>query len=153
MNRPDRLTGTVFMAFGLLVSVGAAELGAGTWRQPGPGFFPLAIGLALAGLGGALALPRRPGATEDRARTPGAAGPATPRKLGGAVLLLAAYGLLLERLGFLVATVAFVALWLRGLERSRWSETLLVALGAAAVAFGLFVRWLQVPLPPGVLSR
>jgi putative tricarboxylic transport membrane protein len=67
--------------------------------------------------------------------------------------LLAAYGLALERLGFVLTTVLLILVWLRGLEGSRWREAITLAVAATVAVYGIFVRWLQVPVPMGVLGR
>lgn len=152
MSWGDRLSGAVFVVFGALVAWEALRLGVGAWRQPGPGFFPLSIGLAWIGLGAMLALSRGSTAEAHPARRE-VASPAERVRWARALLVLGAYGLMLEPLGFVAATLGFITLWLRGLERSRWSEALLVALAATAAAYALFVRWLRVPLPTGSWIR
>jgi hypothetical protein len=57
------------------------------------------------------------------------------------------------RLGFLLATVPFLALLLLVYGERRWPVVLAVAVGATGVSYALFAVWLGVPLPPGPFGR
>lgn len=76
----------------------------------------------------------------------------TRGRLLWAMSLLVGYALTLERLGFLPTTLLFTALWLRSIERSAWLEITLMTLASTAAIYAVFVRWLQIPLPAGVLG-
>ncbi|MDR7544506.1 MAG: tripartite tricarboxylate transporter TctB family protein [Armatimonadota bacterium] len=150
MRLPDRAAGLVFGLFGLFVAASAVRLGLGKWLSPGPGFFPFGVGLATLVLGVALALPAaRGGAGRGTAARSGAGAV----KTAGAIAVLAAYALLLERLGFAPTTFLFIVAWVGGLERTRWKGTVSLAAAVTAAMYAIFVRWLQVPLPSGVLGR
>lgn len=140
-----RVAGIGFGIFGVFVGVGALRLGVGGWHNPGAGFFPLWIGGGMVVLGTLLALSRQEG---DRLQSGISGG-----RLIFAVFLLMGYALLLERLGFLLTTLLFISLWLRSIEQSSVGEILFMAVASTAVIYGVFVRWLQVPLPLGVLGR
>jgi len=142
----DRQAGLAFVIFGVLVGVRALGLGVGGWRTPGPGFLPLLVGVAASLLGAGLAFSRIPhGFRGDLGRP-------DRRKLWGAGVLLGGYVLGLDRLGFVPATFVFILVWLRVVERSPWRESALVATVATAVLYGMFIRWLAVPLPAGILA-
>lgn len=142
----DRLAGLAFATFGVLVGVRAVGLDVGGWRTPGPGFFPLLVGVATSVLGTALAFSRTaPSLKGDPLNT-------GRRKLLGAGVLLEGYVLGFDRLGFVPVTFVFILVWLRVVERSSWREATLVAAAAAIAMYAVFIRWLAIPLPAGILS-
>ena len=50
------------------------------------------------------------------------------------------------------ATVVFLLVLVRGLDRQSWPVSLAVSLGVAALNYVVFARWLHVPLPVGPLG-
>ena len=68
------------------------------------------------------------------------------------VAVMGAYTLLLDRLGFTLATTALLAVLVRMYGERRWTVVLGVAVCATGAAYGLFGGWLKVPLPPGLLA-
>lgn len=64
-------------------------------------------------------------------------------------LLLTAYAVAFERLGFIASTTAFMTLQARVLGSRRWLRDLIVSLAVAILAYGLFDRLLHVRLPWG----
>jgi len=141
------------VALAVLVASGvylanALPLPQGTAARPGPGFFPLAVGvfgIAVALVWVVNALRRAPAsagdagsATEGRGRVSITAG------------LLVAYCLLLPWTGFPVAAFLFTGLLLRALG-ARWTAALAMALGCAVASYYVFAVLLGVPLPHGAL--
>jgi hypothetical protein len=116
---------------------------------PGSGFFPFWLGVALAVLSALMLVSavRRP--------DPGPAW--LPTGHGAArfvvvVLVTAIFIALLPVLGMVLGTAIFLALLLKLLEGHSWRATLGVAVGAAVANWALFVAWLKVPFPVGVLG-
>jgi hypothetical protein len=66
------------------------------------------------------------------------------------VLCVAIIGLSLL-IGFLPASLLFVLLWLRVIEKAPWKGTLILSASLAAIAYGVFYIWLSVPFPKGLL--
>lgn len=137
-----------------------------TLATPGPGVFPLAVGLFTLGLAVwqiiLSARSRNPGrrdAPGARAAQQEGARPAAVTFEAGVSrhLLMAmigtliAYAIAIPVLGFLAASfvLVLVASWLLG-ERDGLRLALL-ALGVTAAAYAVFVTWLGVPLPRGLL--
>src|SRR3989339_845917 len=52
-------------------------------------------------------------------------------------------------IGFLPSLLLFVLLWLKLVEKAPWKGTLIVFARLAAIGYGLFKLWLQVPFPEG----
>ena len=142
-------------AFGLITAALSLQLPIGTVRAPDSGLFPLALGLLLMGLAAGhgaqlyLARPKAaPGAPP--AAKPGDGG-ATQRVVlfMGAVV---AATVLLVPLGYLLTSflMMLALLWVLGLRR--WHVAGLIAVLSAVACQLIFVRWLKIPLPAGVLG-
>ena len=120
-----------------------------TLATPGPGVFPLAVGLLTLGLAvcqAVAALRAAPAATPR--------GPEEARA-GGRVLALAAvlgaFAFAIGPVGFLTASFALVVVSGRLLGARDWARPTLLAVSVTAAAYALFVLWLGVPLPRGPL--
>lgn len=150
MRTADRIGAAIL----LVVAVAYTATAAGRYTYwtatgPGSGFFPFWLGLVLAALSALLLV--------SAARRP-EPGPAwLPTGHGGARLVVvvavtAAFIALLPVLGMVLGTGLFLGVLLRMLEGHSWRATLGVAVGAAAANWALFVLWLKVPFPVGVLG-
>jgi putative tricarboxylic transport membrane protein len=140
-------------ALAILFAAGAylfAALGMprGVAARPGPGFFPLSVGmfLSLAAAAFVLETIRRPTGAS-------AVGRSLPRDARLRVVATAAalvvFVLLLPWIGYPLATALFVGGLLRALGGT-WVGSLIAAVLAAAVSYYGFAVLLSVPLPRGV---
>ena len=151
----------------------------GGYAAVGPRVFPIGIGIALvaaalstafrahgaagapsSGAAEAQAVPARaqapaPAAGEAKAQAAPAAGATPPaadwRAAAPSVLLFLAYIVLLEPLGYLPATTAFITLEARLLGSRRWGRDLGAALVVAFSVYALFSLLLGLRLPAGFL--
>ena len=149
MARRDAL-GAAGLAVLALAYLGAnRQYSLDTLATPGPGVFPLAVGLLALGLAACQAVAAMRAA-------PGAA----PRereeaRAGGRVLALAAvlvaFAIAAGRVGFLAASFALVLVSSRLLGSRDWARPALLAVCVTAGAYALFVVWLGVPFPRGPL--
>lgn len=144
----DFLAGGLFALIGAVVSLSSLGYALGTVRRMGPGYFPLLLGLLLAGLGLALMLQAQRGPAKA------SIGWGTIRPvlfvLGG----LAFFGLALPTLGFVVTNVVFVGLTSLSGREFRLMETILLAVVLTVMATLVFVVGLnlQMPLWPAFLG-
>jgi putative tricarboxylic transport membrane protein len=144
VNR-DVAMAALALALGTAAIFESAKLPLGTVRNPGQGFFPwwtsvVIVLLALLLLTQALT---RPSANQQ------ASGRIT--KVTALLLVLAAYTLLLDLLGYLICTFFLVLFMLRATDLHRWSVALSMALLTAVGSYVVFAIWLSVPLPRGLL--
>jgi putative tricarboxylic transport membrane protein len=151
MRRADRITGVTVLVFSLAVMEGSRRLPPSATFGPGAGFLPLWLGVLMAVLCVLLIIQasRRPVLDATRPLVP------NPRVLvavGAAAGGLAAYILLLERLGFLLATALLSAFLLGVVERERWPVTVLVAALNSIALYVIFQVLLGVNLPKGRLG-
>jgi putative tricarboxylic transport membrane protein len=141
------------LALGVLVASGvylanALPLPHGTTAQPGPGFFPLAVGVfgtAVALVWVASALRRSPAPAGVTATTTEGRG-----RVATTAALLVGFCLLLPWIGYPLVAFLFTGLVLLGLG-ARWIPALLIALASAVASHYLFAVLLCVPLPGGLL--
>lgn len=141
--RGDHVSGIVLLLIALLVGWENRAYPLGSLPEPGPGYMPLLLAIALGACGLLIAL--RGGAsplldTIDWSES---------RRV--AVLLLASgvAVFVLERIGYRLTMIAVLAFMLGVVERKRPLPTLLVALGFAFGSYLLFATLLKVQLPRG----
>jgi putative tricarboxylic transport membrane protein len=123
----------------------------GTAARPGPGFYPMAVGVfgALVALAWVVSSWRRAPAVAGR---PSGAAllPEGRGRVGAAIALLAGFCLFLPWTGYPLVAFLFTGLLLRGLGAG-WIAAVIVGLVSAAASYYLFSVLLGVPLPPGIL--
>jgi putative tricarboxylic transport membrane protein len=117
----------------------------------GPSFMPTLVSMALGICGAGIVLQAR--SLPQTRRMPGWS--ETDRagviRIAVVALAVAAYNLLLEPLGYLIVTFAFLIFLLWYLKVS-WFLNLLISLIATVGSYALFVIWLKVVLPMGLLE-
>ena len=120
----------------------------GSVAKPGPGFYPVGVGVFLCVAAAALAMSLVRG-------VPVMTAVGQPLPAGGAARVsatiggLVAFCLLLPWVGYAVAAFLFVAVVLRYLGGGRWLPVVLVAVASAALSHYFFGVLLGVPLPRG----
>jgi hypothetical protein len=151
MRRADQITAVVVLVFSAAVMEGARRMPPSGTFGPGAGFLPFWLGVAMAILSIILLV--------NATREPAQASGRSPFPKGRAVLsiletagALAVFILLLETLGFLLATGLLTAFLLRVVEHERWPTTALVAVGNAMGLYIVFQKFLGVSLPKSVLG-
>ena len=149
MRSADRVTAALLLAFAVAFSVGALKQyqwwGSG---GPGPAFMPFWLGLVMALL--ALVLLLR----SLKEQSPGAAWLPRGEGLRDLLVVLAAtvaFIALLKVTGMIIGTALYLAFLVRYLGRHRWWVTLAIAFAAAGFNWLVFVHWLRVPMPEGML--
>lgn len=148
MNRGELIGAAVLAALGLTVAWEAVDLKVGTMLHPGPGFFALGLGMALA----TLSLVTAGQALLRRGDAAFALDGAGLRRIAGVVGALLAYLATLPWLGFIAGTTALMWI-LYGLAAERLVSWKPLAGGGATTltAWVLFERLLDVNLPAGSL--
>jgi len=140
-----------FFVLGAIVVFDSLRLGIG-WQEDGPkaGYFPFYIGAiicisALINLVAALAAAKSGGATTFVE--------AGQLKLVLSVLVpTAVYVALIGWIGIYVASILFIALFMRWLGKYPWWKLAAVSIGNSVVFFLIFEVWFKIPLPKGPLE-
>jgi putative tricarboxylic transport membrane protein len=145
---PDFWSGLALAGLGVYIITQAAQWEYLGQDGPGPGFFPLWYGIAMAALSLGLVVSsvvRQPGA--DERIDWGKASRALAAWLALALSVAA-----LKLLGFLVAFAALVFFLVAVMYREPLRVAATMALASAAAFYVLFALALGVPLPAGVLG-
>ena len=141
-NQRDFGAGIMYMVIGLFFTIVATQYQMGTAAKMGPGYFPFYLGLLMTLLG-LLVLVKSFGAK--------AAIESIPKfnwriiiQITGSVVL---YGLLLPRLGFLVAVVVLVLVSASASKEFTWKGSLINAGFLVAFTYSVFVLGLKLQFP------
>ncbi len=140
LNRWEIGAALTVVLIGLYVAAEGVGYGVGTLRHMGPGFFPLAVGVGLLGLGLAILVETR------HATTPAPDLPARPLAaiLGGLLL----FALLVSRAGLVPATLVLVMVAAFADVRMTLARAAVSAVGIAALGWVVFVAGFRLPLHP-----
>ena len=147
--------GPIWIALGILISLLAYNESIGSFREPGVGFVGLAAGLFLIVIGSVMTISRRENAQQEgKGKNKSAMQTSLARpsiKFIYTLALLALYALLLNPLGYVIATfLVMFGLFFDPFKR-RWLPPLLASLASVAVTYTVFEIWLKSQLPRGIL--
>lgn len=149
-NQRDLGAGIMYMVIGAFFAALASQYPMGTAAKMGPGYFPFYLGILMFLLGLLVAV---------KAFGAKAAIESIPKfnwriiaQITGAVVL---YGLLLPRLGFLIAVVVLVFVAASASREFTWKGTLINAAFLVTFTYSVFVMGLklQFPLLPVFLQQ
>jgi cytochrome c oxidase subunit IV len=151
----------LILAVGLVYEIMALNMPRGRLSYPGPGLFPMIIGIFLivTALGCLLqeVLPRKRGAGPSASPLPNqdsaAPGGRNVKKTFQLMALMIGYTIVLKTLGFLISICAFLVVAIRIFGYRRWVPALAMAAVIAGISYVSFVLWLKVPLPLGILEE
>lgn len=149
----DRIGGLIWLVLGVAISLESIRLGIGQLTKPGPGFMPLLCG-AILGLFGLTLIGSSMSArnSENEERAASLENPNRNWRLPLVTLfILFGYFLLLDRVGFYIASFAFLLLLFK-LTNEHWRSPILYAAFATVLTYLVLARWLMVQLPSGVLG-
>ncbi len=146
--RAQVAAGLVLLLFGLGVAwQAAAQLQLGEPLRPGPGFYPLGLGIVLVLLAAWRVVEARVARVDS-----GPVGPTVPIAPILATLgLVLTFALLLEPLGFIPTSLLVVGLLVRVAGLS-WRSSAIVAITSSILSYILFDLLLGLQLPTGILE-
>ena len=149
-NQRDFGAGIMYMIIGLFFAIIATQYQMGTAAKMGPGYFPFYLGILMTLLG-LLVLVKSFSATAVIESIPKFNWRIIIQITGSVVL----YGLLLPRLGFLIAVVALVLVSASASKEFTWKGSLINAAFLVAFTYSVFVMGLklQFPLLPVFLQQ
>ena len=141
-NQRDFGAGIMYVVIGLFFTIVATQYPMGTAAKMGPGYFPFCLGILMTALG-LLVLVKSMGAK--------AAIEPIPKfnwkiigQITGAVVL---YGLLLPKMGFLVAVVVLVFVSASASKEFTWKGTTINAAFLVTFTYSVFVLGLKLQFP------
>jgi len=147
LDKSELVGALVLMAFGAYIVVEAWGWPYLTKDGPGPGFFPLWIGISMVGLSAALVALQLVDIKRGRPIHRNSWKDTGPVLAGCLALIVTAA--LLKPAGFVVSYVLLTIFLVRAVFRESWTAALTVALVSAAGFWVLFVKLLRVQLPAG----
>ncbi len=153
MKNRDLVSSLFLLAFGLFICIFSLKYGVGRLGAPGPGFLSLLSGFILIILSSILLI----STVKKEKKAEKQAANFFPekdslRKTSISVLILLAYSIVLESLGFVVTTLLFMLFVLRFVESQSQKTTVIAALLATVFSYLLFVSMLKSQMPKGILG-
>jgi putative tricarboxylic transport membrane protein len=152
MKKADQWSGLVLSIVAACMIWAAVGLPYGNIHNPGPGFFPLWLGVILGGMAIGLFVQTTLRKESER----------TLRNIleedvrwGKALLVVAGlilYGVLMDYIGFLIVTFLLMAWLLRFIEPQPWKVVIGWALVGSVGCYLIFEVWMKLRLPKGFLG-
>jgi cytochrome c oxidase subunit IV len=152
----------LILAVGLVYGIMALNMPRGRLSYPGPGLFPMIIGIFLIATALGCLLQE---ILSRKKRGEGSSAPSLPNEDSAApagrnvkktfqlMALMIGYILALKPLGFLISICAFLVVAIRIFGYRRWVPALAMASVIAGISYVSFILWLKVPLPLGILEE
>jgi putative tricarboxylic transport membrane protein len=157
MKRAENLAASIFIVLGLFVIKGATSLIYMTDIGPGPGFFPLWLGVLITSLGSILILQntfskKNSDTTINESDGPLWPGVAGAIRVGIVIFALLSVTFLITRIGFVMSMFILISTLLYTLGKQKVSTTLIVAFSGSFGVYFIFTKFLYVELPKATIS-
>jgi putative tricarboxylic transport membrane protein len=149
MRRHDLLSSVIFFCIGLFIVFYSPQFNIGSLSTPGTGFMPFLTGLIICGLSVATFIR----AIFDKAtHTEKIWAEVKFKKLILSTIVLIAYALLLEPLGFIIDTFFLILFLTRYMGSQTWKRSILCGVSSSILSYLLFETWLKAQLPRGMFG-
>lgn len=152
VKNPDLVSGIFWGILGLLFSIWSYTYQLWSLNQPGPGLFPLLLGILLIFLSSLLLLGQVKKHLLNEEKALPFSMPGGWKKVAYTVLVLLLATLLFEKIGYLLTFFLLMISLRLGEKLQGWKVTLLVALFSALGVYLVFVLLLKQELPRGLLG-
>ncbi len=155
MIKNDRVSSIFWFFIGIYVCIHAYYLSLGRLHKPGPGFIFFLAGALLSILSVLNFVGTLTKKTKDHEGNNLGSPWTGVRWQSNIVVLivLAVYVALFNFLGFFLSTFLLLLFLFKFLEPTRWWVAILAAILTISISYMVFVFWLQVPFPRGILGR
>jgi putative tricarboxylic transport membrane protein len=144
MKKVDK-SALVFLVIGLLIILGTRNLRTGSFSSPGPGLFPLCIGMLLVLFSGTSFFVSNP------EKLPKLSWALMPRPVLYVIGILFVYRFSLPVLGYSLSTLFLFIFLLKIVGGQRWLPTLVWSVVITAASALLFIQGLGVLFPVGII--
>ena len=147
----DRIISLSLVGFSFLIFLSSLRLGTGTLQTPGPGFTPFLSSILLLSLSLFVLIWRTKKSDED-GRNKLLVSWKNFLKPISVIIMLIAYILLLNTIGYLIGTFLLMFIMFFIYEPKKWYVHLFIGAIVASSSYFVFYKWFQVQLPTGILS-
>lgn len=150
--KADRTSSLFWLAVALMAVYGAIQLGVGRLQQPGSGFLSFLAGSFICLMALIVFFQSFLKGKGFQAKIPTLWEGVNWRRPLVIGLLLVAYILALERVGFLLTTFIILGVMFKGVENLPWWKTTLLSASGSVASFLLFDTLLKASLPKGIFG-
>jgi len=152
MRRYDLISSLVFLVCGVFITVISLRIHIGTFRDPGPGLFPLITGILMGIISGGMFIKSHLQSASARQESLGEDKRLWHNKCVATVVIMLLYAITIDWLGFLTVTLLILFFLYKAVGDLSLKVSLGGAILTAAIAYLLFKVWLNVQLPVGPLG-
>jgi len=153
MKTKDQISSIILLIISILTCLGSSRLNIGSVNNPGSGFFPFFLGMVIGSLSLLIMIKTMLGkqVSTNKKNLLWEFGK-RKKKVLYLILALGSYGLLLERLGYILTTILLFVFILKGITSQKWYVVLVAALFASIGSYTIFHLVLKIQLPDGPLG-
>lgn len=145
--------GFIWIILGIVLFIGSIKLGLGTLHQPGSGFLPSLTGGSLVLLGLILILYKiYIEQTKKKSEFIGISATKFGKKRVYSFVALCMYALLLETLGFIIATLLLLFFLFKIMNPRKWLNPILISFITVILSYLIFYSWLRINFPKGIFK-
>ena len=149
IKKNDIIGGIFLIVLAIVLALESHRLAVYGPMGPKEGFFPLSLSILLCCFG--LIILIRAWSADPRSKSIKVIGPRKDKLLLYVIsFILFAFGL--NWLGYTLTVVLYLTIILHFVERIRWRPTTITVISAVVISYLLFVRFLGIPLPEGILT-
>lgn len=150
MKKYDTYCGLFWLVMALFVSVTSlVKFGLGTFRYPGPGFFPFLVGLVLL----FLSIGMIGTAMKERAKSLNfKEWPSFHKNVSATLLVLFAYAFTLEPLGYVLGSFLLFIYLFKFPAGKRWWVSFVLSVLVVSITYYFFGVLLKTQFPKGILN-
>ena len=152
MNKADQWSGLVLLVIAGFICWGALSLSYGHIHNPGPGFYPLWLGIILGVMAMGLILKATRQKKGAKVLRDILAEKVRWEKVLFVLMALILYGCLMNFLGYLIVTFLLMAFLLRFIEPHPWKSVIGWTLVGSVGSYLVFEVWMKLRLPKGFLG-
>jgi hypothetical protein len=148
----ERVSSLFWLVLGAAAAYGGFELGLGSGVAPGSGFLTFVAGVFVALMATILFIQSFRANAEDQVRVAELWRGVKWHRAVAIVLLIIAFILVFETVGFLICSFALLVIIMRWLEGLPWKTSLLIPAITVITTYVLFKTILKTSLPAGVFG-
>jgi hypothetical protein len=152
MKKADQGSGLVLLVIAGFITWGSLSLPYGNIHNPGPGFFPLWLGMILGAIAVGLILKSTRQKEDAKLLQDILSEKVRWEKVFLVLIALILYGSLMNYFGFLIVTFLLLAFLLYFIEPHPWKTVVGWTLIGAFGAYLIFEVWMKLRLPKGFLG-